>query len=77
MIAGSAVAMLRAGSEVRWEWGSAVATGKIVEHFERTVSRTLKGTKVTKRGTRAAPAYLIEEDDGHRVLKLASERERA
>jgi len=68
---------IRNGTAVRWTWGSAIATGKVVERFERTVIRTLKGTKVTKHGSKEVPAYLIAQEDGDRVLKLASEIHRA
>jgi len=61
------------GSEVTWRWGANEATGKVLERFERTVSRTLKGSKITRKGTAECPAYLIEQDDGDQVLKLQSE----
>jgi hypothetical protein len=67
----------RKGSEVSWRWGADEATGTVVERFERTVSRTLKGSKITRKGTPECPAYLIEQDDGDRVLKLESELDRA
>ena len=63
----------RKGSEVTWTWGAHEATGTVVERFERIVSRTLKGSRITRRGTPDCPAYLIEQDDGARVLKLQSE----
>ena len=63
----------RKGSTVTWKWGAATATGKVVERFDRTVTRTIKGTKVKRKGTPECPAYLIEQDDGDRVLKLQSE----
>ena len=45
--------------------------------FTRRVTRTLQGTEITKNGSEDCPAYLIEQDDGARVLKLRSEVERA
>jgi hypothetical protein len=67
----------RKGDEVRWHWGADSATGKIVEAFERRVQRTLKGSKIVRNGTHANPAYLIEQDDGDRVLKRGSELSKA
>jgi hypothetical protein len=61
------------GQAVHWKWGDAVAHGKIAERFERRVSRTFKGTRVTRVGTPENPAYLIEQEDGDRVLKRGSE----
>lgn len=63
----------RKGQKVSWSWGDAKAHGKITERFERRVSRTIKGTRVTRVGTGDNPAYLIEQDDGGNVLKRGSE----
>mgnify|MGYP000084134623 CR=1 FL=1 len=63
----------KVGSQVSWSWGSGTATGKIVERFDRRVQRTLKGARVVKNGSADNPAYLIEQSDGAKVLKLASE----
>lgn len=63
----------RKGASVTWKWGSGTATGKIAERFERRVQRTLKGAKVVKNGTADNPAYLIEQEDGARILKRGSE----
>jgi hypothetical protein len=70
-------AALRQGSAVRWHWASGTATGTIAERFERRVSRTIKGKRIVRNGTPDDPAYLIEQDDGARVLKRGSEIERA
>jgi predicted HD phosphohydrolase len=61
------------GASVRWKWGSGEARGKIVERFDRRVSRTLKGKRITRVGNAENPAYLIEQDEGDRVLKRGSE----
>lgn len=63
----------RVGSTVHWSWGSGTATGKIVERFDKRVQRTLKGSKVVKNGSADNPAFLIEQEDGAKVLKLGSE----
>lgn len=63
----------RKGSKVRWQWGSGMATGKIVERFIKPVSRTIKGTEVKRDASAKEPAYLIEQEDGDRVLKSRSE----
>ncbi len=61
------------GKKVHWNWGSGTAEGKVAERFDRRVQRTIKGTKVVKNGTKDNPAYLIEQDDGDKVLKRGSE----
>ena len=63
----------RKGSRVSWAWGAHTASGKIVERFTEKVSRTIKGTEVTREASRSEPAYLIEQDDGDKVLKSRSE----
>ena len=63
----------RTGQYVNWNWGSGTAKGKITERFERKVTRTFKGTEVTRDGSEDNPAYLIKQDDGDEVLKLGSE----
>ena len=65
------------GNIVSWMWGSGTATGTIVESFTEKVTRTIKGSEITRDATEDEPAYLIEQDDGDRVLKSASEIHKA
>ena len=68
---------IRQGSAVTWKWGSNRATGTVTEVHHGKVTRTTKGKEVTRNGSEDDPAYVIEQDDGTTVLKLASEVERA
>ncbi len=68
---------IRTGSEVSWSWGQGTATGRVVEIHREKVTRTLAGSEITRNGSDDDPAYLIEQDDGARVLKLRSEVARA
>jgi hypothetical protein len=61
------------GDAVQWAWAGNKAGGEIAEVFTRRVSRTIKGKKITRNGSRTRPAYLIRQDDGDKVLKLESE----
>jgi hypothetical protein len=63
----------RKGSQVTWNWSGSTASGKIVERFTKKVSRTIKGTEVTREASQKEPAYLIEQEDGDKVLKSRSE----
>ena len=65
----------RQGAPVRWNWGRGAGEGKVAERFERRVSRTIAGKRIVRVGTKDNPAYLIEQDDGGRVLKRGSELE--
>ena len=68
---------IRTGTSVTWKWGSSWAEGTVKEVHHEEVSRTTKGTKVTRKGSDDDPAYVIEQEDGTIVLKLQSEVERA
>lgn len=67
--------MLREGTLVKWKWGKGTAVGKVKEIFERTISITSKGTKVTRKGTAENKALYIQQEDGTELLKLESEVE--
>ena len=67
----------RKGARVEWDWGKGTATGKITESFTEAVERTIKGTKVKRDADADNPAYLIEQEDGDRVLKSHSELRKA
>ncbi len=63
----------RKGDTVEWHWGQGTAKGKIAERFDRRVQRTIKGARIVKNGTADNPAYLVEQEDGGKVLKRGSE----
>ena len=65
------------GATVTWNWGRGKASGKVRERFVGKVSRTIKGTEITRNASEAEPAYLIEQDDGAEVLKSHGELEKA
>lgn len=66
---------LRRGSRVKWNYSGHEAEGKIVEVFTERVTRTLKGSSVTRNGTPDDKALLIEQAHGDQALKLESEVE--
>jgi hypothetical protein len=66
---------IRTGSEVSWRWGGSTASGKVTEIHREKVSRTSKGSEITRNGSDDDPAYVIEQEDGTTVLKLRSELE--
>ena len=61
------------GDRVEWDWGTGTGTGHVAEVFRRKVSRTLKGSKITRNGSDDDPALLLRQEDGDEVLKLSSE----
>ncbi|MFY9239455.1 MAG: DUF2945 domain-containing protein [Roseovarius sp.] len=64
------------GDKVKWNWGTGKGTGKVTERFTSNVTRTIKGTEVTRDGSPDDPAFMIEQEDGDRVLKSKSELEK-
>jgi hypothetical protein len=65
------------GSKVEWNWGGGTGTGKVEEVFTDKVTRTIKGTEVTRNASEDEPAYMLRQDDGDRVLKSHSELNKA
>ena len=45
----------------------------MTESFTDPVTRTIKGNEVKRNATEDDPAYLIEQEDGDRVLKSHTE----
>ncbi|MDN3725048.1 DUF2945 domain-containing protein [Aequorivita sp. SDUM287046] len=65
--------MIRKGSKVSWNWGSGTAQGKVIKTYTEEISKTIKGSKITRKGEPGNRALFIEQEDGNRVLKLESE----
>lgn len=62
---------------VQWNFGSGTARGQIKESYKRKVTKAIKGNEVTRNANDDEPAYLIEQEDGGRVLKSESELSKA
>lgn len=69
--------MITKGTKVTWKWGSGTASGKVIETFTEDVTKTIKGSKITRKGEKGNKALYIEQEDGDKVLKSESEVERA
>lgn len=61
------------GQKVKWQWGPGWGEGKVAERFTDKVTRTIKGKEITRNASQDEPAYLVEQDDGDRVLKSETE----
>lgn len=64
---------IHVGDSVEWSWGDGTGRGTVTERFTEPVTRTIDGTEVKRNASTDEPAYLIEQDDGDRVLKSADE----
>ncbi|WP_411837436.1 DUF2945 domain-containing protein [Paracoccus sp. ME4] len=69
--------MLRKETKVEWDWSGSTASGTIAEIFTKDVERTIKGSKIKREASPDQPAYLIEQEDGAKVLKSKSEIRRS
>jgi hypothetical protein len=67
------MAQVKQGDRVTWKWGQGEAEGTVQSVFEQKTTRTIKGSEVTRNGTKDDPALYIKQEDGDAVLKLASE----
>lgn len=68
--------MIRKGTNVKWSWGNGTAEGKVVETYTSKITKTIKGTEVTRNGNEDDKALFIKQDDGTYVLKSESEVDR-
>ncbi|AEE18078.1 hypothetical protein JM84_1606 [Dokdonia sp. Hel_I_63] len=68
--------MIKEGTKVQWKWGNGTAEGKVTETFTEKVTKTIKGSEVTRNGESGNKALYIEQEDGDKVLKLEDEVER-
>lgn len=67
--------MIREGTKVQWKWGRGIATGKVKDTFDRRISVTIKGARITRNGEPGNKALFIQQENGNEVLKLESEVE--
>lgn len=68
---------IQVGDKVEWSWGNGTAEGKVADTHTTKITRTIKGSEVTRKGSDDDPALEIKQDDGTKVLKLASEVSKA
>ncbi|KXG86190.1 DUF2945 domain-containing protein [Agrobacterium bohemicum] len=66
----------RKGTKVQWKWGSGTGEGKVTESFTQDVERKIEGSVIKRKASEDEPAYLVEQEDGGRVLKSQSELEK-
>lgn len=69
--------MIQKGTNVTWKWSNGTASGKVKETYTSKVTKTIKGSEITRNGEQGNKALFIEQEDGSEVLKSESEVERA
>lgn len=68
--------MIRKGTVVKWSWGNGSAEGKVEETYISKITKTIKGSEVTRNAEKDNKALYIKQDDGNYVLKSENEIER-
>ena len=68
---------IQTGDTVQWDWGNGTATGKVTQIYTQKITKTIKGTDVTRDADDQEPAFLIDQDDGDQVLKSCTEVQKA
>ena len=62
---------------VQWKWLGRPVHGVVEEIFFESVTKTIKGKKITRHGSAEKPAYLVKSEAGNLALKLESELSKA
>ncbi|SFB53103.1 hypothetical protein SAMN03159496_04766 [Rhizobium sp. NFR07] len=68
---------IQVGNDVEWKWGRSKAEGKVTQKFTEDVERQIKGKVIKRKADGKEPVFLIEQEDGDRVLKSQSELRRS
>jgi len=65
--------MIRKGTKVKWKWGKGEASGKVKETYTDDITKTIKGSQVTRNASKDNKAFYIVQEDGDHVLKSEDE----
>ncbi len=65
--------MIQKGTQVNWNWGNGIGSGKVQETYTHKVTKTIKGSDITRNGEVGNKALLIQQEDGNELLKSESE----
>lgn len=58
---------------VQWKWAGGKVSGVVEEIFLESITKTIKGSKITRHGSPEKPAYLVRSEAGNIALKLQTE----
>lgn len=61
------------GDNVTWNWGNGTAEGTVEKVSRDKTTIQSDGSEITRNGSSDDPAIVIKQDDGTKVIKLASE----
>lgn len=63
----------KVNDQVQWNFLGRVISGSVEEVFHESVTKTIKGKKITRHGSEEKPAYLVKSEAGNIALKLETE----
>lgn len=67
------MAHFKKSSKVTWKFLGKTVKGTVEEVFHDSITKTIKGKKITRHGSKEKPAYLVKSEAGNIALKLESE----
>lgn len=67
------MAQFKKSSKVQWKWLGRPISGTVEDIFKISVTKTIKGKKITRHGSEEKPAYLVKSEAGNLALKLETE----
>lgn len=67
------MAKFKKSSKVQWQWLGRPVHGVVEEVHKESITKTIKGKKITRHGSDEKPAYLVKSEAGNIALKLESE----
>lgn len=67
------MAHFKKSSKVTWKFLGKTIKGTVEEVFHDSITKTIKGKKITRHGTKDKPAYLVKSEAGNVALKLETE----
>ena len=67
---------LKKGDHVTWKYGNGEGEGRITEIHTDDFEKEVQGKVIKRKGSSDEPALLIKQDNGHEVVKSASEVEK-
>lgn len=67
------MAHFKKNQKVRWNYLGRAVHGTVEDVFLESITKTIKGKKITRHGSEEKPAYLVKSEAGNIALKLESE----
>lgn len=67
------MAQYKKSAKIMWKWLGKSILGIVEEVYFESVTKTIKGKKITRHGTKDKPAYLVKSEAGNIALKLETE----